>query len=291
MTATACIRSMTAFARAESRDGGGLLVVEIRSVNSRHLEATFRLPDLLRQAEFGWRDRLRAEVSRGKVEVTARLESADEGMMTLDEALVRQLVEAAAAIDRLARHAAPLNAADLLRVPGVLKRQPPDEVALLATADRLFAQALDDFLAMRAREGLVLAGLIETRLEAVAQEVLKVRERLPAIRAHHLDKLRARLAEAGLSAGNERIEAELVLFAQRIDVAEELDRLLAHLAEIRRVLAQGGAAGRRLDFLMQELNREANTLGSKAVTTEGAWSSVELKVLIEQMREQIQNLE
>lgn len=287
------IHSMTAFGRREQRDAQGLLAIEIRSVNSRHLEPAFRLPDSLREREFAWRDQLRQHVTRGKVEVMVRHdpESAGEGRLTIDQDLVRQLLDAITDIDRLARHAAPLNAADLLRIPGVLKTRELDQTALQAQADALFSAALEDFLAMRGREGAALRTLIETRLAGIATEVALVRERLPVIRQHYHDKLRLRLAEAGLAPDNERLEQELVLFAQKMDVAEELDRLLTHLAEIRRVLDAGGAVGRRLDFLMQELNREANTLGSKAVSADSSLSSVQIKVLIEQMREQIQNLE
>ena len=293
MTESCPIHSMTAFGRREQRDDHGLLAIEIRSVNSRHLEQVFRLPDSLREREFAWRDLLRQRVTRGKVEVLVRhdLEAGGEGRLSIDQDLVRQLLGAISEIDQLARHAAPLNAADLLRIPGVLKHREVDQVQLHTQADALFAAALDDFVAMRGREGAALHALIEARLAGIATEVEQVRERLPGIRQHYHEKLRQRLADAGLSPDNERLEQELVLFAQKMDVAEELDRLLTHLAEIRRVLAAGGAVGRRLDFLMQELNREANTLGSKAVSTDSTLSSVQIKVLIEQMREQIQNLE
>ncbi|MEL0028611.1 MAG: YicC/YloC family endoribonuclease [Perlucidibaca sp.] len=290
---TSAIHSMTAFARAEARDGLGLIALEIRSVNSRHLEPGFRLPDLLREREFAWRERLRQRITRGKVELSARYEPVgglSEGV-ELDHELVRQLLSASGEIEQLARHVGPLNPVELMRMPGVLKTREPDQAAVLARADALLEQALTDFLAMRAREGAVLHGLIEERLQGICAEVDKVRERLPGIIRHFREKLLARLAELKAELAPERVEQEVVLFAQKLDVAEELDRLLAHVAEIRRVLAGGGAVGRRLDFLMQELNREANTLGSKAVTADSAWSSVELKVLIEQMREQIQNIE
>jgi len=291
--ATSAIHSMTAFARAESRDALGLLALEIRSVNSRHLEPGFRLPDALREREFAWRDVLRQRIARGKVELSARYEPAgglSDGV-ELNHELVRQLLAASGEIEQLARHVGPLNPVELMRIPGVLKTREPDQAAVLARADALLVRALDDFLAMRAREGAVLRGLIEERLDAICAEVDKVRERLPGIIRHFREKLLARLAELRAELAPERVEQEVVLFAQKLDVAEELDRLLAHVAEIRRVLAGGGAVGRRLDFLMQELNREANTLGSKAVTADSSWSSVALKVLIEQMREQIQNIE
>ncbi|WP_068857817.1 YicC/YloC family endoribonuclease [Perlucidibaca aquatica] len=286
------IHSMTAFARAEQRSALGLLAIEIRSVNSRHLEASFRLADAVREREFAWRDRLREQVARGKVEISARYEPADSSeAVTINTARVQQLLSALREIDQLAANTAPLNAVDLLRLPGVLITQEVDASALLASADALFAQAMQDFIAMRAREGAALHELVEARLQGIEREVSGVRERLPQILQHFRSKLLARVAEAKADLSAERLEQEVVLFAQKMDVAEEVDRLLAHVTEIRRVLASGGAVGRRLDFLMQELNREANTLGSKSVSADSTLSSVELKVLIEQMREQIQNVE
>jgi len=286
------VHSMTAFARAEQRSALGLLAIEIRSVNSRHLEASFRLADAVREREFAWRDRLREQVARGKVEISARYEPADSSeAVTINTARVQQLLSALREIDQLAANTAPLNAVDLLRLPGVLITQEVDASALLASADALFAQAMQDFIAMRAREGAALHELVEARLQGIEREVSGVRERLPQILQHFRSKLLARVAEAKADLSAERLEQEVVLFAQKMDVAEEVDRLLAHVTEIRRVLASGGAVGRRLDFLMQELNREANTLGSKSVSADSTLSSVELKVLIEQMREQIQNVE
>ena len=286
------IHSMTAFARAEQRSALGLLAIEIRSVNSRHLEASFRLADAVREREFAWRDRLREQVARGKVEISARYEPADSSeAVTINTARVQQLLSALREIDQLAANTAPLNAVDLLRLPGVLITQEVDASALLASADALFAQAMQDFMAMRAREGAALHELVEARLQGIEREVSGVRERLPQILQHFRSKLLARVVEAKADLSAERLEQEVVLFAQKMDVAEEVDRLLAHVTEIRRVLASGGAVGRRLDFLMQELNREANTLGSKSVSADSTLSSVELKVLIEQMREQIQNVE
>ena len=294
------VHSMTAFARAEQRSALGLLAIEIRSVNSRHLEASFRLADAVREHEFAWRDGLRQQLSRGKVEVSARYEPADSSeAVTINTARVQQLLGALREIDLLAAAPgesgtggnAPLNTVDLLRLPGVLITQEVDASALLASADALFAQAMQDFIAMRAREGAALQALVEARLQGIEREVGGVRERLPQILQHFRSKLLARVVEARAELSADRLEQEVVLFAQKMDVAEEVDRLLAHVTEIRRVLASGGAVGRRLDFLMQELNREANTLGSKSVSADSTLSSVELKVLIEQMREQIQNLE
>lgn len=289
----AAIHSMTAFARAEERSAAGLLAIEIRSVNSRHLEPIFRLPELLRDREYAWRETLRQQITRGKVELSVRHEPADDlaAGVVVNQALVQQLLAASAEIEQMARHVGPLNAVELMRIPGVLKTQEPDQAALLASADRLLARVLTDFSAMRAREGAALQALIEARLESITKEVETVRERLPGILQHYRERLLERIAEARATLAADRVEQEVVLFAQKMDVAEELDRLLAHVTEVRRVLAGGGAVGRRLDFLMQELNREANTLGSKAVTADSSWSSVQLKVLVEQIREQIQNIE
>jgi uncharacterized protein (TIGR00255 family) len=287
------IRSMTAFARVEIRDDSGLIACEIRSVNHRFLEPGFRLPDALRDIEFPMRERLRQALTRGKVDVQCRYEAADAntGNLELDRALAAQLVAAAAEIDQLARHASPLNATDILRLPGVIKSRETDTAALQALALKTFEQALAQFIAMREREGSQLARLTEEKLAAMMIEVEKVRVRMPVITAHYRERLFGRLTDMKSELNSERLEQEMILFAQKIDVAEELDRLNTHAGEIRRVLKEGGAVGRRLDFLMQELNREANTLGSKSVSADSSLSSVELKVLIEQMREQIQNIE
>lgn len=287
------IRSMTAFARAERRDATGHISCEIRSVNHRYLEPNFRVGDALRDIEFPLRERLRKAIIRGKVDVTLRFDAADEAAsdIEINKLLAKKLVDAAAEIDQMARHAAPLNATDVLRLPGVIQRKEADQSAILEIASELFDKALADFIAMREREGAELKAIIENRLEAMQAETDKVKVRLPEIIAHYQERLSARLADVKSELNAERLEQELVMFVQKIDVAEEMDRLNAHVAEIRRVLAGGGAVGRRLDFLMQELNREANTLGSKSVSADSSQSSVELKVLIEQMREQIQNLE
>lgn len=292
MTVNQPVVSMTAFARSEINTSAGQLSLEIRSVNSRHLELSFRLPELLREREFVWRDLVRSRITRGKMEINLRFTPAQDNepnKLVLNQAMLTQLIERMKEVDRLIPHIAPASSLDILRMPGVLVSEEADHSDLMAQADALLNQALDNFIAMRAREGAALNELILQRLTLVEAEVATVRERLPQIISSFQQRLRARFDE--LSISPERLEQELVLFAQKMDVAEELDRLLTHVAEIRRVLNQGGAVGRRLDFLMQELNREANTLGSKAVTAESSWSSVELKVLVEQMREQIQNIE
>ena len=285
--------SMTAFARGDANGSFGQVSVELRSVNSRHLEATLRLPDSLREHEFAWRERLRKTISRGKVELTVRLDAGLDApaSIRINTALAEQLIAAAEHIDGLTRHSSPINPTDILALPGVIVRDTPDLSELPVIVGELINAVLSDFLAMRAREGAALKAMIEARLVGIENEIATVQTRMPVIMQHFRSKLAERLSELEAALVPERLEQELVLFAQKIDVAEELDRLTAHVAEIRRVLNSGGAIGRRLDFLMQELNREANTLGSKASTADSAWSSVELKVLVEQMREQVQNVE
>lgn len=287
------IYSMTAFARRELRGDFGLLVCEIRSVNHRYLEPNFRLSDAVRALEMPLREQLRQQLSRGKIDVSIKHEAIESNLSNIhiNQELAARLVEAASQIDKLARHAAPLNAADILRLPGVVCVAEPNQQQLITATNTLFTQTLNDFIAMREREGKALSVFITQRLEAIEAECDKVRQRMPTILAHYQQRLLSRLQEVKAEFNQERLEQEMVLFAHKIDVAEELDRLSAHLVEITRVLAQGGAVGRKLDFLMQELNREANTLGSKSVSADSSLSSVELKVLIEQMREQIQNLE
>lgn len=287
------IYSMTAFARRELRGEFGLLVCEIRSVNQRYLEANFRLSDVVRELEMPLRDKLRQQLSRGKVDVWIKYEAVESNLSNIhiNQELAARLVAAASQIDQLARHAAPLNAADILRIPGVVCVAEPNQQQLLTITKQLFADTLQDFIAMREREGQALQQFISQRLDLITIECDKVRQRMPHILTHYRQRLLARLQDIKAELDNERLEQEMVLFAHKIDVAEELDRLSAHLVEIKRVLQQGGAVGRKLDFLMQELNREANTLGSKSVSADSSLSSVELKVLIEQMREQIQNLE
>lgn len=287
------IYSMTAFARRELRGDFGLLVCEVRSVNQRYLEANFRLSDVVRELEMPLRDKLRQQLSRGKVDVWIKYEAVESNLSNIhiNQELAARLVAAASQIDQLARHAAPLNAADILRLPGVVCVAEPNQQQLLTITKQLFADTLQDFIAMREREGQALQQFISQRLDLISIECDKVRQRMPHILAHYRQRLLARLQDIKAELDNDRLEQEMVLFAHKIDVAEELDRLSAHLVEIKRVLQQGGAVGRKLDFLMQELNREANTLGSKSVSADSSLSSVELKVLIEQMREQIQNLE
>ncbi|MBP8111695.1 MAG: YicC family protein [Agitococcus sp.] len=284
---------MTAFARRELRGDFGLVMCEIRSVNHRYLEPTFRLSDLVRELEMPLRERLRQQLSRGKIDIWIKHETIDNDVaeIRINHELATRLVAAASEIDKMTRHAAPLNAADILRIPGVVCPAQPNQQMVTQIALTLFNDTLMDFIAMRQREGAAINTMISQRLNAIAIECEKVRIRMPIIMAHYRQRLLSRLQEVKAELNPERVEQEVVLFAHKIDVAEELDRLNAHIVEIQRVLSQENAVGRKLDFLMQELNREANTLGSKSVSADSSLSSVELKVLIEQMREQIQNIE
>jgi len=286
------IHSMTAFARAEQAGPNGTLSWELRSVNHRYLEPHLRLPEALRDLEGAVRDALRQGLSRGKVECTLRYAEDSAGKpLQVDRERAAQLVAAAESVAGLIKQPAPLNPLEVLGWPGVLVADAADPQALNQAALALFNQALGELKSGRAREGAELAKLLGERLDAILAEVVALRELVPQMLAAQRQKILDRCAEMQAELDPQRLEQELVLLAQKSDVAEELDRLSTHVGEVRRVLKAGGAAGRRLDFLMQELNREANTLGSKAFDPRSTQAAVNLKVLIEQMREQVQNIE
>ena len=286
------IHSMTAFARAEQAGEHGTLSWEIRSVNHRYLEPHLRLPEAFRDLEGAVREALRKGLSRGKVECTLRFaEDAAGRSMQVDHERARQVISAAENVATLIKQPAPLNPLEILAWPGVLVGDSADPQALNNTALQVFHQALEQMKAGRLREGEELARLISDRLDAIGAETATLRSQVPQMLAAQRQKLLDRCAEMRVELDPQRLEQELVMLAQKSDVAEELDRLGTHVTEVRRVLKSGGAAGRRLDFLMQELNREANTLGSKAFDTRSTQAAVNLKVLIEQMREQVQNIE
>ncbi|WP_101674175.1 YicC/YloC family endoribonuclease [Alloalcanivorax mobilis] len=286
------IHSMTAFARADRHLEGASLVWEIRSVNHRYLEVSPRLPDALRALENPVREQLRKRLARGKVDVTLRYQTDDsDPCLELNETLVKQLSDAARRVGDLVLHAGQVNPLEVLRYPGVLNHIEVDADTLNATALELLNEALDALLDTRAREGAQLANMILERLDGIEVQTARVRQALPAIRDALRERLRQRVQDVVDSPDPDRLEQELVMAAQKMDVDEELDRLATHVTEVRRVVEKGGQIGRRLDFLMQELNREANTLASKSVDAETTAAAVELKVLIEQMREQIQNIE
>jgi uncharacterized protein (TIGR00255 family) len=286
------ILSMTGFAAVAREFPGAALAVELRSVNHRYLDLTLRLPDELRVLEPALRERIAAELKRGKVEcrvALARREGA--GTLSVDPARVRDLARTATEVRMVVPDAAPLTIAEILRWPGVVVEAalPPDELA--AHAHALVDQALSELAASRAREGDKLKRLLLARCADIEMQVARVAPRVPTIHAAYVEKLAARLREAGADPADERLRQELAVFATKVDVAEEVARLGAHVDEVRRVLTAGGSVGKRLDFLAQELHREANTLGSKSVDAELSSVALELKVAIEQMREQVQNIE
>jgi len=286
------IASMTGFARREVAGSWGTLTCELRSVNHRYLEPGFRLPEELRPLESDLRQLLSKNLKRGKIDCTMHLRGSQgaERELRIDPAA---LARVAAAIGQVSREmpGATVDAVEVLRWPGVVETTAPDAEALLGGARTLFQQTLDDLGAMRQREGKRLGELIEQRCAGLGTLVGQVRTRLPEIQARVRTRLHERVAELLASVDRDRIEQELVLQLQRLDVAEELDRLTGHIEETRRVMGGGEAAGRRLDFLMQELNREANTLASKSQDLDTTRITVDMKVLIEQMREQVQNVE
>ena len=287
------IASMTGFARRETSGSWGTLVCELRSVNHRFLEASFRLPDELRAAEGELRTRLARQLRRGKVDCSVqfrRLQGA-AGELEVDGAALARLVAAVEVVTRSLREPASVNALEVLRWPGVLREDTASGEQLLAVVYAVFEATLEDLVAARAREGARLRELLEQRCAGLEALVAAVRARLPEVQARVRARLDERLAELGASVDRERIEQELALLLQRLDVDEELERLTGHIAEVRRVIGGTEPAGRRLDFLMQELNREANTLSSKSQDLETTRTAVDMKVLIEQMREQVQNAE
>jgi len=286
-------RSMTAFTRQEAQHGWGSLAWEIRSVNHRYLEPHLRLPDNFRDLEIPLRERLRKKLSRGKVECTLRfVPEAQAQTLTVNEEFTKDLIQAAVQIQAmLPDNSQPLDPLEVMRWPGVLQDASLDMDAIKAEALSTFDNALDDLLEGRAREGKELAVLINQRLDSISEIVELVRAKLPDILQQQRENLRTRLDELKTELDEGRLEQEMVMLAQKADVDEEMDRLNTHVQEVRRVLKQKGPIGRRLDFLMQELNREANTLSSKSIVAETTQCAVDLKVLIEQMREQIQNIE
>lgn len=286
------IRSMTAFAASERATEWGLLTAELRAVNHRFLELGLRLPDELRAFEAQLRERVASRVSRGKLDLVIRLRAAESAAgLQLDVAMLDALAQLN--LEMTSKFPGLRTSfTELLQYPGVLQTRGIDAEALQAEALALLDAALDDFMSAREREGNKLAAVISERAEAIAKIAMDVRGLVPAIRAGQRQKLEARLADLGAALDPGRLEQELVIWLQKLDVDEELDRLDSHLSELRRILKGGKEpVGRRLDFLLQEFNREANTLGSKSVDARTSNAAVELKVLIDQIREQIQNIE
>jgi uncharacterized protein (TIGR00255 family) len=287
------IHSMTAFARREGETPWGTLTWELRTVNHRYLEISPRLPEEFRVLDSRLRERIGAALQRGKVDCQLRFQSLAQQSpdFALNKELIARLVEATAEVDRMLDRPSAVSALEILRWPGVIQAPQPDHEQMATAALRILDEALAELTATRAREGAKLKDLILQRCDGVAAQAAAAAKRLPEVRERLREKLLTRLADIKGELDPLRIEQEMVLLAQRLDVEEELDRLNAHLAEVRRILDQPGPAGRRLDFLMQELHREANTLGSKSGDVETTRASMEMKVLIEQMREQVQNIE
>jgi len=272
------ILSMTGFASISRDFPGGLLSLEVRAVNHRYLDVQMRLPEELRVIEPQLREMVSSRVTRGKLECRVGLNQleSDNPTLELNADFLASLLQVAAQVEKQAPQAKGLSVGELLRWPGILKS---------------LATALEDFNASRGREGEKLKQILQDRVSAMETIITGIKPKLPLILEAYMNKLSGRLQEALGNVEDDRIKQEFALFAQKIDVDEELSRLTTHLTEVKRILKAGGQTGKRLDFLMQELNREANTLGSKSVSTETTQASVELKVLIEQMREQIQNIE
>ncbi|MGP4842845.1 YicC/YloC family endoribonuclease [Marinobacter sp. 1Y8] len=287
------IRSMTAFARKDLEADWGTLTCEIRTVNHRYLETSFRLPETLRELENDFRERLRGQLRRGKVEIGMRLQLAERvtGGLSVNEALAEELNNAANQVNRILDNPAHINALDILRWPGVLETAERDLAPVKAAAQSLFDEAVAELVSVREREGERLRPLFDDRLTEITDSVAQVRKRMPELLEKQAQTLRDRFDAAKIELDSDRLAQEMVMAAQKADVAEELDRLDAHVGEVTDTLKGDEAIGRRLDFLMQELNREANTLSSKSIDAEVTRVAVNLKVLIEQMREQVQNLE
>jgi uncharacterized protein (TIGR00255 family) len=287
------INSMTGYA-VQARDLGSIaLHLELRSVNSRYLDLAFRINDDLRQAEPMLREAITGKLSRGKVECRFNLQAKDSAPrdLAINGVLLAQLKAAQAFVQTELPQAAPLSVAEVLRWPGILADDSVTFEALQPEIAATIAAALDELIATRRREGEKLAEMIRGRITRMRELVATVQPRVPALVAEYQEKLATRLRDVAATLDDDRIRLEVGLFAQRVDVAEELSRLSTHLDEVERILKVGGAAGKRLDFLMQELNREANTLGSKAMASDMTAIAVELKLAIEQMREQVQNIE
>lgn len=285
--------SMTAFARSEADTPYGTLTWELRSVNHRYLELALKLPEELRGIEPQVRERVNARLGRGKVDCNLRWHppAGESTALRLAEPVVERLFEAARRIEDLGSGIAPLRAIDVLHWPGALTAPAVDSESRAQAALDLLARALDELIATRKREGARLREVMEARLASMREIVVQLRDIVPRLAEEFRARLRTRLADLKAEVNPERLEQEIVLFAQRADVQEEIDRLSTHIDEVARVLNQSAPAGRRLDFLMQELNREANTLGSKAADIRLTNAAVDLKVLIEQVREQVQNIE
>ncbi|GAA4345597.1 YicC/YloC family endoribonuclease [Kangiella taiwanensis] len=287
------LKSMTAFARQQFAAEWGNVTWEIKSVNQRFLEPNFRMPESFRHLEFELRNVLRKRLNRGKLDCSLRIEMNPKhaGRMKLDQEMAQQLLTAHEELQVLAQDNQSADLVQLMRWPGLLQQEEADTDAMEKDVKQAFSQAVDQLIEVRQREGEALSDIIEQRLKGISEEVAKVEAQMPEVMKWQRERLINRFEEAKVELDSERLEQEMVFLAQKLDVAEELDRLNTHVTECLRLLKDKGPVGRRLDFLMQEFNREANTLGSKSINANITNSSVEVKVLIEQMREQVQNIE
>ncbi|RLA49145.1 MAG: YicC family protein [Gammaproteobacteria bacterium] len=284
---------MTSFARESATTDQGVLTVELRSVNHRYLDCSFKLPDTLRLLEPRLREQAGKVLARGKLDCMIRLQAhpTNSGELQVNTEQLHKLLAATQIIKEQMGDASPISPLEILQFPGIYSAREQSDEALQKDARALFGRALDNMTQNRRREGDKLASLVLDRLQQVESQVTATHELLPALMQRQRDRITARIADLRIEVDHNRLEQELVYMAQKADVDEELDRLDAHVSEVRHTLEKGGPCGRRLDFLMQELNREANTLSSKSISSNTTQNAVELKVLIEQMREQIQNIE
>lgn len=288
------LQSMTAFARNQQQSAWGNLICEVRSINHRYLDISIYVSDVFRAMEMPIRECIQKFVKRGKIECSIRYQASLAPMaekVVVNTAFAKELCEASEKISNLLKNAAPVNATDILRYPGVIVNEEKDLSQLKSDILQLLEKTMKELVAMREREAEELKQLFLKRLNAIRSELDKVRVRLPYVLEEQKQRINNRFAEATIDLDPNRLEQEMLMFVQKIDIAEEVDRTETHVAEMHRVLKEGGLVGRRLDFLLQELNREANTMGSKSVDSEVTHAAVEMKVLIEQIREQVQNIE
>ncbi|ATZ73383.1 YicC family protein [Idiomarina sp. X4] len=286
------IQSMTGYARYEHKADWGTATWEVRSVNQRYLETFFRLPENFRSLENSLRDKFRKKLQRGKVEckLYVHMDEARQSELSINEELAKSVIASAKWVSQHSA-AGQLNPIDVLKWPGVVNADEQDTDALQKEVLKALDATIAEFIENRKSEGSAIDRMLQERLDGVSKQVAFVRERMPKVMQWQRERLLTRFEEAKIELDPQRVEQEMIMLAQKVDVAEELDRLDAHVEEARKILKKGGPCGRRLDFMMQEFNREANTLASKSINADITAAAVELKVLIEQMREQIQNIE
>lgn len=288
------IYSMTAFARAELNFGTSALICELRSVNHRYLEINVYLPEALRAIEMNVRENIRAKINRGKIDCYFRIQPHDNyagANFKLNLGLVKALVQAHTEIARELKNLTPPATFDFLTYPGVMQAAVADNQQLIVNTEQLMEEVLNNLLVMRVREGEKIAELFKQKVAAIKVELAKIKQHLPELLREYRTRLSGRIAELNIDCDPARIEQEMVILAHKLDVVEEFDRAQLHLTELESILAQGGLVGRRLDFLLQELNRETNTLSAKSPNLLLTHAIVEIKVLLEQIREQVQNIE